>query len=107
TNKNVKNEKKKDNVDWDDLKNHFNSLMPNKTVASISDKRKKHIRSMLKSTGRDIDTLKASIEYAATSETGYWPSHRNGNTDHTGKFWPPKDFDFYMREATFLKTIED
>lgn len=99
--------KKKDNIDWDDLKNHFNSLMPNKKVASISDKRKKHIRSMLKSTGRDIETLKASIEYAATSENGYWPSHRNGNTDHSGKFWPPKDFDFYMRESTFLKTIED
>jgi hypothetical protein len=95
------------NIDWDDLKNHFNSLMPNKTVASITDKRKKHIRAMLKSTSRDIETLKASIEYAATSENGYWPSHRNGNTDHTGKFWPPKDFDFYMRESTFLKSIED
>lgn len=107
TNNKGNKDDKVNNIDWDDLKNHFNSLMPNKKVASISDKRKKHIRSMLKSTGRDIDTLKASIEYAATTENGYWPSHRNGNTDHTGKFWPPKDFDFYMREATFLKTIED
>ena len=103
----TRTDKKEDNIDWDDFKNFYNETMPNNKVATITDKRKKHIRSMLKSTDRDIDTLKAAVEHAANSTAGFWPQWRNGNTDKNGKYWAAMKFDFYMRESTFLKALED
>jgi len=117
TNKNVKNDNNdnkvvKDkatecNIDWQDLKDYFNKTMPNKNVSVINDKRKKHIRALLKSTGKDIDTLKAHIDNAAESTSGFWKEWREGNVDQNGKHWQPQGFDFYMRESTFIKSLED
>lgn len=82
-------------------------MMPHKKVSVLSDKRKAHIKKVLKSTGKDIETLKAHIENAAKSTNGFWLSWREGNIDGNGKYWPPRDFDFYMREDTFIKSLED
>lgn len=93
-------------IDWVHIMNYYNHFMPHKKVLVMTDNRKENIKNILSSTGKEQIAIEGHIDNIANNPSGFWPSWKSGNTDQSGKFWEPKDFDFYMQEEIFIKSLE-
>ena len=110
TNKNEKNKKNENNIDiprinYTEIMEYYNEMMPQKKIVKMHDKRKALIKKLITKCDIDIETLKAFIEHVSQSPEWNWT--RISNIGANGVKYGPRPFEYYMTEENLIKVLEE
>jgi len=104
TNKNVKNDKNINTIDYDLIMNSFNSAMSKHkevpSCAKMNPVRIKAINKLIKSLKINESNLVTYFAYIAKTDSWSWSRNKSGG-------YTPQGIDYFLREAVYIKASEE
>lgn len=105
--KNGKNEKNKESIDYDKIKDIFNSTLTNaRSVVKLTDKRKRLVKKLFDDFELDYEKFENYLSFINNHPNTQWMFETRPKNDGSGQNWNPRGFDYFVGEKCFLNAKE-
>ncbi|MCP4991333.1 MAG: helix-turn-helix domain-containing protein [Colwellia sp.] len=99
---------KKENLDYDRIKDIFNSTMTNaSSVIKLTDKRKKLVKKLFDDFELTYERFTNYLNFINHHPEMQWAFERRPKNDGSGQFWNAQTFEYFVSEKCFLNAKEN
>lgn len=99
---------KKENLDYDKIKDIFNSTMTNSSsVIKLTDKRKKLVKKLFDDFELTYERFTNYLNFINHHPEMQWAYERRPKNDGSGQFWNAQTFEYFVGEKCFLNAKEN